>query len=420
MEFRNPTDRSEGSSRTTGFFLLRLLSDGADLFSLLPDRIYTVGRDKRRCDIIVVDGSRCVSRMHCQIFLDGSNGKLRLVDGFFLQARPSLNGVFLNGRRLRRGATKELSVGDEFLLGCRNGSSAGCMARRGFVVERIVFRGAAGVSDAHKVFDSVRAVDPGASSDVELRARAGLLWRYCGKVLQSADPVSYLRNSLHLEIGTGIASIEKIRGSDDDLLAAGAEDYSHGVVQSGEDRIFLGNPMKKVRNTGSPSQPREDAFWRSSNSNGKKLFLNKLDLVGCNMADQGNVVSLPELFHPVESLVRVFAATFTSDIPWFLSSCRLPSHLPITIACHSTERCWSSSHDKRTSKPYFSYPNLLLVYPPFPDIIAFGKDRKKQGVACHHPKLFVLQRVNGIRVIVTSANLVSKQVTALVQAIILD
>ncbi|XP_039125962.1 uncharacterized protein LOC120261995 isoform X2 [Dioscorea cayenensis subsp. rotundata] len=364
MDFRNPSDRSEGSSRSTGFFLLRLLSDGADLFSLLPDRIYTVGRDKRRCDIIVVDGRRCVSRMHCQVFFDGSNGKLRLVDGFFLQARPSVNGVFLNGRRLRRGATKDLSVGDEILLGCRNRSSSCCMARSGFVVEMIVFRGAAGGSDAHKVFDSMRAVDPGALSDVGLRARAGLLLRYCGKVLQSADPVSYLRNSLHLEIGTGIAGIEKIRGSGDDLLAAVAKNYGHVVVQSGKDRVFSGNPIKKVRKTGGPFQPREDILWRSCNSNGKKLFLNKLDLVGCDMADQGNVVSLLELFHPVESLVRVFAATFTSDIP---------------------------------------------CYPPFPDIIAFGKDRKKQGVACHHPKLFVLQRESGIRVIVTSANLVSKQ-----------
>ena len=49
-------------------------------------------------------------------------------------------------------------------------------------------------------------------------------------------------------------------------------------------------------------------------------------------------------------------------------------------------------------------------YPPFPDAVAFGKDRKKQGIACHHPKLLVSQRENSIRVIITSANLVAKQV----------
>lgn len=87
----------------------------------------------------------------------------------------------------------------------------------------------------------------------------------------------------------------------------------------------------------------------------------------------------------------------------------MPNELPITIACHSAERCWSSSRESRTSAPYTYYPNLLLVYPPFPDVIAFGKDRKKRGVACHHPKLIVLQRKESMRVIVTSANLTPKQ-----------
>lgn len=42
--------------------------------------------------------------------------------------------------------------------------------------------------------------------------------------------------------------------------------------------------------------------------------------------------------------------------------------------------------------------------------MAFGENCKKQGIACHHPKLFVLQREDSIRVIVTSANLGAKQV----------
>jgi len=45
--------------------------------------------------------------------------------------------------------------------------------------------------------------------------------------------------------------------------------------------------------------------------------------------------------------------------------------------------------------------------------MAFGKDRKKQGVACHHPKLIVLQREDSMRVVVTSANLVPRQVSFL-------
>ncbi|KAL8141054.1 hypothetical protein V2J09_007075 [Rumex salicifolius] len=65
-----------------------------------------------------------------------------------------------------------------------------------------------------------------------------------------------------------------------------------------------------------------------------------------------------------------------------------------------------------------SYPiaKFLAIsrYPPFPEAIAFGKDSRKQGVACHHPKLLVLQREDTIRVIVSSANLNEKQVSYLV------
>lgn len=38
-----------------------------------------------------------------------------------------------------------------------------------------------------------------------------------------------------------------------------------------------------------------------------------------------------------------------------------------------------------------------------------GNDRKRSGIACHHPKLLVLQREESIRVVITSTNLVEKQ-----------
>lgn len=53
-------------------------------------------------------------------------------------------------------------------------------------------------------------------------------------------------------------------------------------------------------------------------------------------------------------------------------------------------------------------------YPPFPEAIAFNNnDRQKSGIACHHPKLIVLQREDQLRVVITSANLVAKQVLIL-------
>ncbi|KAH6758631.1 hypothetical protein C2S51_018866 [Perilla frutescens var. frutescens] len=142
---------------------------------------------------------------------------------------------------------------------------------------------------------------------------------------------------------------------------------------------------------------------------GKKFYLNRLQFRSQDIEETADVVSLPELFHPIESLKRVFLATFTSDVPWFLTYCKIPLHLPVTIACHSTERCWSADPDKRTSVPYKKYPNLTMVYPPFPEVIAFNNDRKKSGIACHHPKLIVLQREDKLRVVITSANLVEKQ-----------
>ncbi|KAM7483536.1 hypothetical protein LguiB_008119 [Lonicera macranthoides] len=141
---------------------------------------------------------------------------------------------------------------------------------------------------------------------------------------------------------------------------------------------------------------------------GKKFYLNRLRFVGHGSSEH-NTVSLPELLYPVGSLLRIFIATFTSDILWFLSYCEVPAHIPVTIACHNAGRCWSSSIDARTSVPYADFPHVVILYPPFPEVIAFGKDRKKLGIACHHPKLFVLQREDSIRVIITSANLVPKQ-----------
>ncbi|KAK1363938.1 FHA domain-containing protein, partial [Heracleum sosnowskyi] len=142
---------------------------------------------------------------------------------------------------------------------------------------------------------------------------------------------------------------------------------------------------------------------------GKKFYLNRLHFMSHGSSEHENVVSLPELLYPVKTVVRLFITTFTSNISWFLSYCEIPTHLPVTIACHNAGKCWSPSLDDRMSVPFSDYPNLVVVYPPFPEAIAFGQDHKKLGIACHHPKLIVLQREDNIRVIITSANLVPKQ-----------
>ncbi|PWA80602.1 forkhead-associated domain-containing protein / FHA domain-containing protein [Artemisia annua] len=139
----------------------------------------------------------------------------------------------------------------------------------------------------------------------------------------------------------------------------------------------------------------------------RKFYLNRLHFMDDAQSGSDEVnVTLPELLYPVDMLERVFIATFMSDLSWFLSYCEILANLPIAVACHNAERCWSSSPDK---KPYSDFPNLVVIYPQFPETISFGKERKKFGIACHYPKLPVLQRDDSSRVIITSANLVAKQ-----------
>ncbi|XP_038972570.1 uncharacterized protein LOC103712405 isoform X2 [Phoenix dactylifera] len=442
-----------------GFFHLRPLTGGPDppreLICRRSDRVYIAGRERRRCEIVL--RHRCISRRHCQFFLDGSDRKLQLMDGFFLTdtsdldeirrrfrsageglaSRVSLNGVFINGRRLPKGIAAELTVGDEILLGCWKPSDGNCRIKYGFVVERILF------SEVTGRFDTKDALFPKGnvicedtalcrSEFEELVPRAVFLLNELRSILGCSDPVSYLRSSFNLDhhgrrtaepeaervVEHGSKEIHPLDTEKRSKLGATWRNAAIEVISSEEsDRNVVGNyehgecsmnPVGKSEHTHSQSHPNKDVGI-GCYSNGKTFFLNRLEFMGPGTSDQHAGITLPELLHPIESLIRVFIATFTCDVSWFLSCCQVPNHLPITIACHSGERCWSSSHDSRTSSPYVNYPNLLLVYPPFCDVIAFGKDRKKQGIACHHPKLIVLQRKHSIRVVITSANLVPKQ-----------
>ncbi|KAH9311860.1 hypothetical protein KI387_026895, partial [Taxus chinensis] len=141
---------------------------------------------------------------------------------------------------------------------------------------------------------------------------------------------------------------------------------------------------------------------------GKTFCLNHLEFMEPNSGKHPETISLCDLVSPMENLLGIFCTTLTSDILWFLSYCRVPSHLPVTIVCHSTKRCWSRCDDQRWSRPYANWPNLTVVYPPFPDTIAFAKV-PRQGVGCHHSKMLLLYRKESIRIVITSANLGPRQ-----------
>ncbi|KRH59705.1 hypothetical protein GLYMA_05G198600v4 [Glycine max] len=108
-------------------------------------------------------------------------------------------------------------------------------------------------------------------------------------------------------------------------------------------------------------------------------------------------------------------------------NCNPPSVLDILqgafiyqLQLHATIlRCCSSKPDDGVFMPYQDYPNLVVIcrlnhaltirHFIFPICESFGNNCKRQGIACHHPKLIVLQRKDSIQIVITSANLVEKQ-----------
>jgi hypothetical protein len=160
----------------------------------------------------------------------------------------------------------------------------------------------------------------------------------------------------------------------------------------------------KYLHNGKADLTKDSSVHKLSLLSQKTFCLNQLEFMEPNSGKNAGTVSLKDLLIPVDDLLGIFCATFTADILWFLSSCKVPKSLPVTIACHNSERCWSRCNDQRWSRPYADWPNLTVVYPPFPDTIAFAKG-KRQGVGCHHPKILLLHRRDIMRVIITSANL---------------
>ncbi|PVH35250.1 hypothetical protein PAHAL_7G135100 [Panicum hallii] len=399
-----------------GYFHLRLVGPASALLLLRSDRLYSLSPSRRRGHRLRLLLARPRRPRARDLLLCTSGGALRLTHRFSGAGAPSVNG-----RPIRARTPAELAVGDEVSVLWRG-------ARYGLVVERFVSCGGGG---------GVAAKAPGSCQE-GLVFRAESLRKRLRAISESEDPLSFLRDSSCSGNGSADAGVEELRQDDagelcldnptnpvseenlpqDDCnLDQDKLEYHPDVVKGGDTDAELCQGSKgcgddNEEQTGCSNGNEEQHHSEGCYSDGSTFFLNRLARIGSlsdTRAEPHSGVTLPQLLHPVESLVRVFTATFTSDISWFLDYCKIPQHLPVTIACHNKERCWSASSENRMAAPFESHPNLLLVYPRFPEEIAFGKDRKKQGVACHHPKLIVLQREDSMRVVVTSANLVPRQ-----------
>ncbi|PKI74952.1 hypothetical protein CRG98_004724 [Punica granatum] len=421
-----------------------------DSVQLEPGRVYTIGRSRRLCDFLL--NLRRVSRQHCKIVFDSSSRKIFIVDGVGLnnclvgnengdeedneeekgRAREcSLNGVSVNGVRCNKGELTELSIGDVVSLVCV-GDRCDSNSKIGFVIRKIVYlEEEGGIFPNHGDFDVNRSFSPqrisssasssskrifasrtcavslGSSAPI-LRAKA--LQGQCRHILRSADPIScILRCPIYFRpLVEAPLACNNFPGSKVDLIfrkparpiAAPRsrnvvpmdrqELLSHVISNNGCNRqasfhaerlpgranAFLNNNGDDEKTSSLISAPvvtvpnPSESFSKKARNDScrptleNKFCLNRLGSAAQDSVGHGSDISLPELLYPVQTILRIFVATFTSDIKWF---------------------------------------------PPFPESIAFGNDRKKQGIACHHPKLFVLQREDRIRVIITSANLVAKQ-----------
>ncbi|OMO52316.1 hypothetical protein COLO4_37288 [Corchorus olitorius] len=365
--------------------------------------------------------------------------------------RVSSNGVYVNGVRLKKGMVTELFAGDEVLLVCGNAGGCSLNVQVGFVIQGIVFKeevvpdldkSSGMIPQLHGAMASSRLSEGTVSSGnrnkrvfaiptnemtsgcekskpADVLERAKFMLSHCRSILHCDDPISYIRqfdlvdSGLNKFLGLTLSNRMKFAiGSEEEvssifpncrqepqsshkndncvqpssLKEVAASEINHSFIG---DLLHGGSPCRKGTVEGSGEEyttandrpgmaslncsekenvPDIDSICASKtcpnscSAPGKMFYLNHLAYMDCRSSNHHTVVSLKELLHPVESISKIFIATFTSDILWF---------------------------------------------PPFPEVIAFGNDRKKRGIACHHPKLFVLQREDSIRVIIT--NLVAKQ-----------
>lgn len=171
------------------------------IIHLVPDRPCTIGRSHQCCDYVLED--RRVSKHHCQILFDGFHRKIFILDGgrfrtkgdvhFNLDkleetaVRPSLNGIFLNGFKIGKDTLKELSAGDEVSFVCQNERLAG------FLIQRIVFTEEALEGRGEAASSGPLNPSPTSESDDLITRRANFYLGQCRCILNSDDPISYIR-----------------------------------------------------------------------------------------------------------------------------------------------------------------------------------------------------------------------------------
>lgn len=400
-----------------------------DSLTLEPDRPYSIGRASINCDFTF--DNRLVSRQHCQILFDSSERKIYVLDGTFLlpafssvvnefrkkrdksledeeedegfsRVMVSLNGVFVNGIRLKSGIVRELNAGDEVLFVCRDESLCRLQTRIGFLILGIIFKeevvlkrprlvgtmaslghsqGSVSSATRSKRVFALRENDVSNPDSVfpklkrcDIFGRASFLLSQCRNILNSNDPVSCIRQIANSDMGimsTYGCFSTKFPGRssiDGELKVKKIERISQQERKPCDESIYVGQPgsitfederVVDLEAEGDPVDPcvhndhlhhkdsvgisnknatpgvkskllnsvdrqnathfgsmdKSKSLGSSCSPPGKKFYLNRLEFMDLTSLNY-DVISLPELLYPVESISRMFIATFTSDILW--------------------------------------------------------------------------------------------------------
>lgn len=204
-----------------------------------------------------------------------------------------------------------------------------CGTRYGFIVERFVSCGRA----------EVGAASTAGSCAERLVFRAESLRKRLRAISESENPLSLLRDcsgigSLDVgpkkwrQDGAGeLCQDNPITPSSEDNVLQGDCNFDQDklehhldVVNDGNCELFHGSKGCRDNNaeqTGCGSGNQEQYHSEGCYSDGSTFFLNRLAGTGSDTrGEPQSDVTLPQLLHPVNSLVRVFIATFTSDISW--------------------------------------------------------------------------------------------------------
>ena len=271
----------------------------------------------------------------------------------------SMNGVFVNGVKMSEGMVVELRVGDVVMLVCANGIGVcGLDSWIGFIVRKVVsFEEVvlAGFDDFQierprlfrytlpvKVNKRVMALRVSDSESDGVVRRAKSLLAYCSQILSSDDPVSCIRRCIdscssvggaydYMVKGRKIPAIEPSSDVKSSMKSvSNVKKQSFETAHSTNPKEFTSKDIIHIDNNVASSEPicvnGKDHCPRIAISNngcqdklpppGKSFYLNGLKSMHMGSSAQHKGVSLPEILHPVNNILRMFIATFTSDIDW--------------------------------------------------------------------------------------------------------